>query len=116
MTEQLTLGGSPRRRRGISRANLDRTLAAWRRADGLTGDDHAATRDVLRALADAVDRAREDMRAGDGSPYVLAMVTTKYREALEWAAKGVTHDDDLDRAFRDLLAASGNPAQPGPAD
>jgi hypothetical protein len=104
MSTQPPLFGA-RRRRGIARSQLDRTLTALRKAGTLAGDEHAAARSMLRDAAEAVDVARESMRAGDGSPYTLSMCLRVYRELLDMAR----HDQEGSAdAFDELLRAFGD--------
>jgi hypothetical protein len=107
MTTQPPLFGA-RRRRGIARSQLDRTLTALRKAGHLAGDEHAAARSMLRDAAEAVDVARDSMRAGEGSPYTLSMCLRVYRELLDRAAtlEGGPADafDELLRSFGDAGA------------
>lgn len=56
-------GTSVRRRRGPSRVQLDVTLTAWKAAGILAGPEHAAHRSALRDAAEAVDAARDAVRA-----------------------------------------------------
>lgn len=77
-----------RPRRGTSRAMLDRTLTAWRKAGTLGGDEHAALRSTLRDAADAVDMSRALLRDGHVSPFSHARTVALYREALLDAAGG----------------------------
>lgn len=83
-----TLFGAPRRRKGAAEALLDQTLRAWRDAGYLQGDDWAAARGVLRDMARAVDMARADMYAGEGSAYSLARCNALYAEAMAAYRKG----------------------------
>lgn len=92
-----------RRRRGVSRSQLDRTLTAWRKAGTLSGDEFAALRSTLRDAAEAVDAARAALRDpdGKGSPYTLSMCVRVYADLLRQAVEGGEQGDALD----DLLAA-----------
>ena len=108
-SEQLPLGGTGvRRRRGIARTQLDRTLSAWKRDDQLTGDEYAAARSVLRDAAEAVDAARHQLRDGQGSAYTLAMCLRTYAELLEQL--GPDREGSDDGELRAFLAGLGAPA------
>jgi hypothetical protein len=85
----------PRRRVGQSEALLAKTLAAWHRDGYLAGDAWSAARGVLRDCARAVDAARDDMRAGEGSAYSFARTVKIYADLLalyRTGDEGVSHD------------------------
>lgn len=105
MTEQLVLGGAPRRKIGPAEALLAKTLRAWHEAGHLVGDEHAASRGVLRDAARAVDAARYDMQHGDGTAYSFARTNELYRQALEQLQPGGEVKTD---AFDDFLADLGS--------
>jgi hypothetical protein len=111
--EQATLFGA-RRRRGVSRAQLDRTLLAWRRAGILAGDENAAMRSALRDMASAVDDAREAKRhwADLGEPgrgvKTYGDLSRAYLDALRACAEGTGQGDAID----DLLAAFSDAGAP----
>ena len=97
-----------RRRRGVAVSMLGRTLLAWRREGMLAGDENAALRSALRALAEAVDLARTAALDGEGSAWAYSACAARYREALEAVARtGSASDDDLDEL---LVAITGGGA------
>jgi hypothetical protein len=113
--EQLGIGlGQVRRRRGVQRTQLDRTLQAWRKAGHLTGDEHAAHRSALRAAADAVDAGaaavtwgREQGEPGRGA-HTLALASNTYAQlVVQLGPQEVSDDGDSFGAF---LAGLGAPA------
>lgn len=76
---------------------MARTLAAWRRAGHLTGDEHSATRDLLTVAYRAVDAAEHAMREGEATAYALAMVTRTAHELLRaWSPPSSDGTDPLD--------------------
>jgi hypothetical protein len=106
MTEALF--AEPRRRIGPAEALLGKTLRAWHNSGHLTGDDHAAARGVLRDAARAVDTARADMRAGDGTAYSFARTNELYRQALDALGPGgeVNTGDAIDALIEELSAGA----------
>ena len=80
--EQLPAFAQPRRRVGQAEALLAKTMRAWNDDGYLAGDAWASARGVLRDAARAVDSARDDMRAGDGSAYSFARTNELFRQAM----------------------------------
>lgn len=100
-----TLFGGQRRRRGACEALLQRTMRAWSKAGHLVGDEHASARGVLRDAARAVDQARDDMHAGEGTAYSFARCNELYRQALtDLARTGAEGGEDPDAWLTDLGA------------
>jgi hypothetical protein len=98
-----TLFAAPKRRKGSAEALLDKTLRAWHEDGYLSGDGYSSARGVLRDMARAVDRAREDMYAGEGSAYSLARCNALFLEAMN-TYRGVetTTHDDLDALIANI--------------
>lgn len=101
-------GGAPRRRRGVSRSQLDRTLLAWRTAGTLAGDEYAAARSALRDAAEAVDAARTALRDGTGSPYTLSMAVRIYAELIHSLGPA---EGSADAELAGFLAGLGTPSR-----
>ena len=73
----------------------------------MVGDVWASARGILRDAARAVDHAREDMRAGEGSAYSFARTNELFRQAMAAYRVGeeVTGSDSID----DLIANISGP-------
>lgn len=101
------LFGQPRRKVGQSEALLAKTMRAWNLDGYLVGDSWASARGILRDAARAVDTARDDMRAGEGSAYSFARTNELYRQAMAAFRSGeeVTGRDAID----DLIANISGP-------
>jgi hypothetical protein len=81
-------------------------MRAWSEEGHLIGDEHAAARGALRDFARAVDRARDDMQADEGSAYSFARCNELYRQALaDLAPKAAEGGDDFDAWLTDLGTA-----------
>lgn len=103
MTAQDGLFGTPKPRAGRHTAGYARALRALLADGHLAGDRHAATRAILRELAENVDRTALERRNGDVTGYSLAMVIRVYEETL---ARYLAADDPVDRELAGIIAAA----------
>lgn len=103
MTEALF--AQPRRRKGAAEALLDKSLRSWHLSGYLTGDDYSAARGVLRDMARAVDRARDDMYSGEGTAYSFARTNALFMEAMaHYRGREETPSDDIDALIANITS------------
>ena len=97
-------GTSVQRRRGAAEVLLAQTMRAWNNTGLYAGPEWAAARGVLRDAARAVDAARDDMRAGEGSAYSFARANDIYRTALAAFQSGGKTGDEIEDLVNGLDA------------
>jgi hypothetical protein len=109
-----------RRRRGPLEAALERALGALAREESRgAGAQLADLRRAMRDAALAVDTARRNVLEHGANPYTLSVAVRTYLEVRTAVLPLEAPGDNLDRAFRELLAlesgggpAAGDPPRP----